>query len=304
MTDVRLEILGSGSAIPTKNRNQAAQILSLHNKSFMIDCGEATQHQMIRHAVSTSRMNHIFISHLHGDHCFGLLGLISTLGMRGRTADLYIHSHSALEPLLRPSLNFFCRDLSFEVKFEPYDHTSASVLYEDRGLVVSTFPLKHSLPSSGFLFKEKEKERHIISDKIKFYNIPIKQIPLIKQGADFITEEGVVIPNSQLTTSPSPSKSYAYCSDTVCLEKIIPFVENVDLLYHEATFLHEHLGRAKATMHSTALQAATLAQMAQVKHLLIGHFSARYDSLLPLLEEAKSVFPNTSIAEDGKFFDF
>lgn len=303
MTDLRLQILGSGSAMPTKSRNQVAQVLSLHNKTFLIDCGEATQVQMVRFAVSTSRLNHIFISHLHGDHCFGLIGLISTLGMRGRTADLYIHSHPALEPLLSPALNFFCRDLPFKVIFQPYDHTSTEVIFEDRSMEVSVFPLKHSLPSSGFLIKEKEKERHIIPEKVKFYQVPVKEIPLIKQGADYITAEGEIIPNNHLTSDPSPSKSFAYCSDTIYDEKILPYIEGVDLLYHEATFLHEHLAKAKSTMHTTALQAATLAQKAHVHRLLIGHFSARYDDLSPLLKEAQSVFPETSIVKDGAIFD-
>ncbi|MBR5972256.1 MAG: ribonuclease Z [Paludibacteraceae bacterium] len=303
MTDTRLQILGSGSAMPTKTRNQVSQVLSLHNKSFMIDCGEATQVQMVRCSVSVSRLNHIFISHLHGDHCFGLVGLISTLGMKSRTADLYIHSHPALEPLLRPLLNFFCRDLSFRVFFEPYSQSSSEILYEDRSLIVSSFPLKHSLPSSGFLFKEKEKERHVLPEKLKFYRVPVKEIAAIKNGADFITDEGIVVPNAHLTTPPSPSISYAYCSDTVYDEKIIPYIEGVTLLYHEATFLHEHLSKAKATMHTTALQAATIAAKANVNRLLIGHFSARYIDTSPLLKEAQSVFPNTSLVEDGAIFD-
>lgn len=269
----------------------------------MIDCGEATQVQMVRCSVSLSRMNHIFISHLHGDHCFGLVGLISTLGMKSRTSDLYIHSHAALEPLIQPLLKFFCRDLPFKVFFEPYTQSSSEILFEDRGIIVSSFPLKHSLPSSGFLFKEKEKERHAIPEKLKFYNVPIKEIAAIKNGADFITSEGVVVPNAQLTTAPSPSFSYAYCSDTVYDEKIIPYIEGVNLLYHEATFLHEHLSKAKATMHTTALQAATIAAKAKVDKLLIGHFSARYTDLNPLLKEAQTVFPNTCLVNDGAIFN-
>ena len=299
MSDFCLQILGSGSAKPTKNRNQTAQYLSLHNKSFLIDCGEATQVQMVQYSISTSRLNHIFISHLHGDHCFGLIGLISSLGLYGRTANLYIHAHPMLEQLLRPALNYFCRDLSYSVFFEPYSHSSTEVIYEDRGLKVSVFPLKHSISSSGFLFCEKEKERHIISEKVKFFNVPVKQIPLIKQGADFVTDEGVTIPNSQLTTDPAPSLSYAYCSDTMYSEKILPFIEGVDLLFHEATFLHSQLAKAEATMHTTALQAAMIAEKAHVKQLMIGHFSARYDDLSPLLKEAQTIFPNTILAKDG-----
>ena len=302
MNDIRLQILGSGSAVPTKQRNQSAQVLTLHNKSFLIDCGEGTQIQMVKHSVPTGRMSHIFISHLHGDHCFGLMGLLSTLGMRGHGGTVVIHSHPKLEQFLRPVLDYFCRDLTFNVEFASFSDLQPEAIYEDKSLTVTTIPLKHSLPSNGFLFREKEKERHIIREKIDFYNVPVREIPRIKQGADFVTAEGIVVPNKYLTVAASPPFSYAYCSDTMYTEKFIPIIEKVDVLYHEATFLHEHLSRATSTMHSTSIQAATIAQKAQVGKLIIGHFSARYEKPDGLLREAQSIFPNTEIAEDGKIF--
>lgn len=304
MNDIRLQILGAGSAMPTKRFFQPAQFFSLRNKSFLIDCGEGTQIQFVRQSVPTGRLSHIFISHLHGDHCFGLLGLLSTLGMRSHGGTIVVHSHPMLETLMRPALDYFCRDLSFPVEFAPFSPSESEVIYEDKSLSVTTIPLKHTLPSAGFLFKEKESERHIIRQKIDFYNIPVKEVPLIKQGADFVTAEGEVIPNKQLTTDPTPSFSYAYCSDTLYTERFLPLIEKVDVLYHEATFLHEHLAKAKATMHTTSLQAAQLAEKAQVGKLIIGHYSARYQDPFPLLEEARSVFPKTSMAEDGKLFNF
>lgn len=303
MENFQLHILGAGSAIPTKQFNQPSQLLSLRDKLFMIDCGEGTQNQIKRFGVGLSRLSHIFISHLHGDHCFGLIGLISTLDMQGRTADLTIHSHEDLKPILLPLLTFFCKGISFKVNFETFNPKENRVIYDDKSLTVETIPLKHKIPTAGFLFREKEKLRHIIREKIDFYNIPIKELPLIKQGADFYSSErGEVIPNSQLTLAPTPSKSYAYCSDTLCSESIIPIIDGVDCLFHETTFLHQHLSRAKSTFHSTAKQVAALAEKASVGKLLIGHYSARYNDVKELLDEAKSTFSNTYLASDGAHF--
>ncbi|MCQ2218713.1 MAG: ribonuclease Z [Paludibacteraceae bacterium] len=304
MENFKLQILGSGSALPTKTHNQPSQVLSLREKSFMIDCGEGTQRQMLASKVKISRLNNIFISHLHGDHCFGLIGLISTLGMFNRTADLYIHSHPSLQGILEPLISTFCNDLTYKVCFEPFSPANSEVIYEDRSLTVASIPLKHKLPTSGFLFSEKERERNIIREKIDFYKIPLSSIPLIKQGADFVTEDGLVVPNAHLTLNPVPPKKYAYCSDTMYIERILPFIDSVDCLYHESTYLHEDLSKAKSTMHSTALQAATLASKANVKQLLLGHFSARYDDFQPFLEEAKSIFPNTHLCQDGDRIEF
>lgn len=303
MENFQLHILGAGSAIPTKQFNQPSQLLSLREKVFMIDCGEGTQNQIRRFGVGLSRLNHIFISHLHGDHCFGLIGLLSTLDMQGRTADLYIHSHEELKELLLPLLSFFCKGMTYKVHFEPFNPKEHAVIYDDKSLLVETIPLKHKIQTSGFLFKEKTKLRHIIRDKIDFYKIPIKDIPLIKEGADYYSpERDEIIPNSQLTTAPSKSKSYAYCSDTLCSESVIPYIEGVDCLFHEATFLHQHLARAKATFHSTAEQVGLLASKASVGKLILGHYSARYSDIQLILNEAKNHFNNTYLASDGLQF--
>lgn len=304
MEKVQLQILGAGSAVPTKKFSHPSQVLSLREKVFMIDCGEGTQHQVRRFGVRVSRLNHIFISHLHGDHCFGLVGLLSTLDTQGRTGDVYIHSHPELEALLRPMIAFFCKGLSFNIYFEPFSPGESEEIYSDRSLSVRSFPLKHSVKASGFLFKEHEKERHIKPELIKYFNVPVAQIPLIKRGADFTTEDGEVIPNYQLTSAPTPPKSYAYCSDTAYTEKFLDHIAGVDCLFHEATFVQKDLPAAKKTMHSTALQAATIAKMAGVKQLIIGHYSARYDDPAELLAEAKSIFEPTDFAADGKLFTF
>ena len=213
---------------------------------------------------------------LHGDHCFGLIGLISTLGILGRTSELIIHAHSDAERVFRPQLDYFCRDLPFNVRFNAISTNQNEMIYEDKALKVSTLPLRHRIPTCGFLFEEKEKERHLIRDMIQFYNIPIRELAKIKQGEDFITSEGLIIPNERLSRPADPVSRYAYCSDTIYQEKLIPLIEGVDLLYHEATFAEDNKARAKETFHSTAVQAATLAQKAQVKKLILGHFSARY----------------------------
>ena len=299
MEKFEIDILGCGSATPTTRHNPSSQIINVRDKLFMIDCGEGTQLQLRRSKLRFGRLNRIFISHLHGDHCFGLIGLISTLGLLGRTGDLIIHSVAGLEEILRPEIDFFCKDHPFQVKIETFDPKKSEIIYDDRSVTVKTIPLKHRVPCAGFLFQEKQKEAHLISDLIKFYNIPIKELDKIKQGADFITEEGNVIPNARLTTPAEPARSYAYCSDTAYDERIIPIVEGVDLLYHEATFANSDTPRAKQTGHSTAQQAAEIAKRANVKKLMLGHFSARYPDNQILLDEAKGIFENTILANEG-----
>lgn len=265
----------------------------------MIDCGEGTQVQVRRSHLKFSRLNHIFISHLHGDHCFGLIGLLSTLGMLERTANLHIHSHPHLQTLLKPWLNYFCNGMPYDVKFEPFDPSKSEMVYEDRSVSVQTIPLKHRLPTCGFLFKEKPLPNHIIRDMIDFYKIPLHLIQRIKNGEDYITSEGKIVPNSVLTTPSASPRSYAYCSDTMYTPDIVPLIEGVDVLYHEATFASSEAARAKQTMHSTATDAATIARQAGVGKLVIGHYSARYDDEQHLLEEAQSIFPNTVAAQEN-----
>ncbi|MDU1891066.1 MAG: ribonuclease Z [Dysgonomonas sp.] len=299
MEKFELNILGCGSATPTTLHNPSSQVLNIRDKLFMIDCGEGTQLQFRRSKLRFGRLNHIFISHLHGDHCFGLIGLISTLALLGRTGDLYIHTVAGLEEVLQVELDFFCRDNPFDVKIETFNPKVSETIYDDRSVSVKTIPLLHRIPCAGFLFQEKQKEAHLIPDKIKFYNIPIKELAKVKQGADFVTEEGKVIPHSHLTKPAEPARSYAYCSDTAYSEKITPLIEGVDLLYHEATFAESDAPRAKETGHSTARQAAQIAKKANVKELMLGHFSARYPDNSILLHEAKEVFPNTVLANEG-----
>jgi ribonuclease Z len=304
MEKFRLQILGCGSALPTRAHNQSSQVLTIRDKMFMIDCGEGTMRQMRSYNVKISRLNHIFISHLHGDHCFGLIGLITTLGLLGRTSDLYIHSHLDLEKILQPLINYFCKGISFSIHFNPFNPNHHSLIYEDNSLKVFSIPLKHKVPTSGFLFIEKEKDLSVKKEMIDIYNIPIKEIQFIKKGADFKTEDGFIIPNKKLTIQPLAPKKYAYCSDTMYSEKIISYIEKIDCLFHEATFMEMHRKRAKETMHSTAIDAATIALKAQVKQLIIGHYSARYDDISGLLSEAQTIFENTSLSDEGRIFEF
>ena len=296
----KLYIVGCGSALPTKDHFPSSQILELRGKRYMIDCGEGTQIRMSQMGLKATRLGHVFISHLHGDHCFGLIGMISTFGMLKRTADLHIHAHPDLERLLAPMLNYFCTDISFNIEFHPIDPSVNQLIFEDRSIEVYTIPLKHRVPACGFLFQEKIGPRHIKRDMIDFYNVPIAKIGKIKLGSDFVADDGEVIPNEKLTAPPTPPFKYAYCSDTAFCESIIPIVEGVDMLYHEATFAESEAVRARQTMHSTARQAAEIAARANVKKLIIGHYSARYENKKILLKEAVEVFENTELAEDMK----
>jgi len=300
----KLIILGAGSALPTRSNFPTSQLLELRDKQYMIDCGEGTQIRMRQMGLKINRLGHIFISHLHGDHCFGLIGLISSFGMLNRTADLYIHGPIGITKLFEYQIAFFCDNLPFKVIFEEFDTRSNAMMFEDRSVTVYSIPLKHRVPCSGFLFNEKARDRHIKREMINFYQVPVAQLNLIKGGADFLTQDGELIPNGCLTTAADKTVSYAYCSDTAYSEKIIPMIKGVDLLYHEATFAESEKVRAKTTMHSTAGQAATIALKAEVGKLLIGHFSARYADQQLLLDEAKSVFSNTLLAQDMCLYEF
>ena len=299
MNKFEINILGCGSALPTTRHYPSSQILNVRDKLFMIDAGEGAQQQFRRMGLKFSRLQHIFISHLHGDHCFGLPGLLSTLSMLGRTGELVIHAYGELEGILRPILDYFCRDMLYQVRINPVSPWKNEIIYEDRSVTVSTIPLKHSAPTCGFLFEEKRTDAHIIRDMIDFYQIPIKEIAGIKAGNDYVTPEGMIIPNDRLTIPSDEPRKYAYCSDTAYSEKIIPIIEGVDLLFHESTFMQADLARAKETAHSSAMQAAEIARKASVKKLLIGHYSARYTVISELLKEAQSIFPDTIAAYEG-----
>ena len=303
MEQFEIHILGCGSALPTTRHNASSQIVKIGNKQFMIDCGEGTQLQLRRRHIHFSFINHIFISHLHGDHCFGLIGLISTFGLLGRTAPLHIYADAMLEKVMKPQLDFYCKDIKYPLFFHSIDASKHSVIFEDNTITVETLPLNHRMPCCGFLFKEKPKRRHLMGDVANFYNIPIYQRQSIKDGADYITPEGVVIPNARLTKDADPSRSYAYCSDTRPCPNICEYLKDVDLLYHEATFAESEKERARITHHSTAKEAAEIAQKAGVKKLLMGHFSSRYESEEQLHNEAREIFPNCTCANEGMIFN-
>ena len=303
MEKFELHILGCGSALPTTRHFPSSQVVNLRDKLFMIDCGEGAQLQLRRSKLKFSRLNHIFISHLHGDHCFGLFGLISTFGLLGRTADLHIYSPEGLEELLSPMLGFFCKGMSYKVFFHTFATKKPELIYDDRSVTVTTIPLKHRVPCSGFLFEEKKTLNHINREMIDFYQIPICEMNRIKNGLDYTTSEGVIIPNNRLTFPSREPRRYAYCSDTSYRPAIIEQIRGVDLLFHEATFAQVDAARAKTTSHSTAGQAAKIAFEADVKQLIIGHFSARYEEELLLLDEATAVFSNTILAKENLCID-
>lgn len=298
MEKFELHILGCGSALPTTRHFPTSQIVNVRDKLFMIDCGEGAQLQFRKSHLKFSRLNHIFISHLHGDHCFGLLGLISTLNLLGRTAELHIHSPKGLETLLTPMLDFFNRQMTYKILFHEFDTKEPMQIYEDRSLTVTTIPLRHRMPCCGFLFAEKRRPNHIIREMVDFYQVPVYELNRIKNGADYVTPEGKTVSNNLLTCPSAPSRSYAYCSDTIYLPSIVEQIKGVDLLFHEATFANEDAPRAKETFHTTAAQAAEIARRAEVKKLLIGHFSARYEDENVLLQEASAIFPDTQLAKE------
>ncbi|HBG58756.1 MAG TPA: ribonuclease Z [Porphyromonadaceae bacterium] len=300
MTKFQVTILGCGSAMPTTLHNPPSQLVDMNEKLFMIDCGEGTQLQMRKFKTRMSKLHSLFISHLHGDHTFGLPGLLSTLSMLGRTGDLNIYAHKEIDFLLNPLLTYLGNHMSFNINIFPLNPDRQEVLLENRSIKVTSFPLRHRIPSNGFLFEEKETPRHINREMIDFYHIPVKQIPDIKKGADFLTPDGSLILNRHLTYPGNPARRYAYCSDTAYAPEIVQYIEKVDLLYHEATFAESEIARAKETYHSTARQAAEIAREAGVKKLVIGHYSSRYSEIGTLLKEAVAVFPDTELAVEGK----
>ena len=299
MEKFEVNILGCGSALPTTRHYSSSQVVNIREKLFMIDCGEGAQLQLRRSKLKFTRLNHIFISHLHGDHCFGLMGLISTFGLLGRTATLHIYAHEDLEKLLAPQLEYFCKGMTYEVAFHSINPNKAEVIYDDRSVSVTTIPLKHRIPTCGFLFQEKQTPNHIIRDMVDFYRVPVFELNRIKNGEDYVTPDGTVVPNHRLTTPSDPPRSYAYCSDTAYLKSIVPQIKGVDLLFHEGTFAQCDAARAKETYHTTAAQAAEIALEAEAKQLVIGHFSARYEDESILLKEAQAVFPNTLLAKEN-----
>ncbi len=299
MEKFEIKILGCGSAKPTLKHNPSAQVVNLRDKLSLIDCGEGTQLQMQRFGVKMMAIRNVFLSHLHGDHCLGLVGLISSFGLFGRTKDVHVYAHGALEHLLQEQLSLFCHNLDFNVVFHAVDTEAHTLIYEDRSMEVWTLPLKHTMPCCGYLFKEKQGPRHILRDMTDAYNIPPTMLGLIRNGQDWTMPDGRVIPNERLTTPPTPTRTYAYCSDTMYNPALIPWIKDVDLLYHEATYPDEWEAKAKARGHSTASQAATIAQKACAKKLMIGHYSSAVKDESILVDEARRIFPNTVAAQEG-----
>ena len=304
MEPFRVHILGCGSALPTTRHFSSMQVVDCRGKLFMIDCGEGAQLQLRRSSLSFERLGHVFISHLHGDHCFGLIGMISTFGLLGRNASLHIHAPGELEPMLKAQLNmFFNYDIGYAVEFHPVDTTRQQVIYEDRSLTVESIPMDHRMPCAGFLFREKPTLPHIRRDMIDLYGIPTSQIMNIKGGQGFTLPDGTTVPHEQLVTAPDKPRSYAYCSDTKYMPRLHERLKGVDTLYHESTYADDKLQSAENYYHSTARQAATVARDAQVGKLLLGHYSARYADEHILLNEAQQVFQNSFLTNEMDVFD-
>lgn len=269
----------------------------------MVDCGEGTQMQLRRSKIRFTKLSAVFISHLHGDHCFGLIGMISTFGLLGRTAKLDVYAPAELESILREQMVMFCRGLEFEVVFHAVDTTQQKIVYEDRSLTIESIPLEHRMPCCGYLFKEKPTLPHIKRDMVDFYHIPVSQINNIKAGADWITEEGERVLNSRLVEPADIPRSYAYCSDTRYIPTLHERIKGVTALYHESTYADDNLVRAEKYYHSTARQAAMVARYAGVGRLILGHYSSRYEDEQVLLDEAQQVFENTCLSDEQLVFE-
>jgi len=303
MTKFSVLILGNASAAPTLLRNNTSQLVNVNEQYFLIDCGEGTQTKLRENKIKLQRLNHIFISHLHGDHYFGLMGLIQTMNLLGKTTPLYIYCPSNIEEIINVHFKFSESAIKFPIFYQHVNCEESEIIFENEKVVVSSIPLTHRIPCAGYIFTEKPKPRKINSIAIEQYEVPKHQIYKLKLGEDYVAADGKIIKNKLLTDDSSPSFSYAFCSDTKYEEKIIDIIKDVTLLYHEATFSEEHSDRAKKTFHSTAIQAAIIANKSNAKKLIIGHFSNRYPDLNILLEEAKTIFGNTEIAIQGKEFN-
>lgn len=301
---MKITILGCYAATPRTFNNPTSQVLEIRDRHFLIDCGEGTQVQLRKKKIKFSKINHIFISHLHGDHCFGLIGVITTFAMLGRETDLHIYGPKGIKEFILTPLKLSGSYTSYNLYFHELEATQSQVIFEDEKVRVSTIPLEHRVYANGYLFEEKPKERKLNREKVQKYSIDRCYYQNIKLGKDITLDDGKVIPNSELTTDPDPPKSYAFCSDTIYKEDIIPIIENVDILYHESTFLEKDEQYTERTMHCTAKQAALIARKANVKNLILGHYSTRYPSIEPFKSEAQEIFDAVYLADDGKEFTY
>ena len=300
---MKLTILGCYAATPRTITNPTSQVLEIKNRMFLIDCGEGTQVQLRKNKIKFSKINQVFISHLHGDHFFGLIGLISTFSLLGRTTDLHIYGPKGIKEIILLQLRLSNSWTNYDLYFHELESEKSEIIFEDEKVVVTTIPLKHRVYTNGFLFQEKIGERKLNMDAVLNHEIESCYYQKIKNGKDITLEDGRIISNSILTFDPIQPKSYAFCSDTVYHEAIVPIIENVDVLYHESTFLESEDALALKTLHSTAKQAARIALKANAKQLILGHYSTRYDSITVFQEEAKTIFPEVLLADDGKTFE-
>ena len=300
---MKLNILGCHSATPLENAHTTSQVLEVKDQLFLIDCGEGTQIQLRQQKIKFSRIKHIFISHLHGDHFYGLVGLVSTFRLLGRTADLHIYGPKGIKEVLTLQLKLANSWTDYNLFFHELEKKESELIFEDDSLKIHTIPLDHRVYTNGFLFEEKPGLRRLDKEKIKNYNSPHYDFQNLKLGKDLVLEDGTVLKNETVTLDPNPIKRYAFCSDTAYNESIAPLIKEVDLLYHEATFLNAHENLAKKTKHSTAEQAAKIAQLAQVNRLVLGHFSSRYREKNNFIAEASPFFDAVELAADGKIFD-
>lgn len=301
---LNITILGANSAIPVGSRNPSSQVVEFNQHLYLVDCGEGTQNQLRRNKVKMQRIKAIFISHLHGDHYFGIFGLLGSMSLLGRTQPLTIVCTKGLQQIIELQMKLSYVSYDFDIVYVNINHKEGHHVYSDDIIEVTTIPLKHRIPTSGFLFKEKPAQRKLKKFAIEEYKIPISFRNSIKNGADFTDAEGNVHPNATITESGPKAWSYAYCSDTKYTESILPLINGVDVLYHEATFLEAEKKRAKQTMHSTTKEAGTIAQKAEVGQLIIGHYSARYKELDAHLKETKGVFKNSKLAVEGKTYSY
>ncbi|MEO6490907.1 MAG: ribonuclease Z [Ferruginibacter sp.] len=295
-----LTILGNNSAVPAFGRNPTAQILQMQEDFFLIDCGEGTQLQMSKYKIRRSKISNIFISHMHGDHYFGLIGLLTSMSLLSRTQDLHLYAPPLLEEILALQLKAANSTLNYKVHFHPL--TDEGMIVNTNKISVECFKVKHRIECWGFLFREIKKPRHIDADRVRSYEIPSTFFDQLQKGSDYINKKGTVIPNEELTTAAAAPRSYAYCADTIYDESLAEKIKHVDVMYHETTYLKDQHIRAAERFHSTTIQAADIAKRAEVKKLLIGHFSSKYDSLEEFLIQAKDIFEDTELALEGACF--
>ncbi|MBT8303995.1 MAG: ribonuclease Z [Bacteroidia bacterium] len=301
---MRINILGCYSATPRTFTNPTSQVLEIKNHLFLIDCGEGTQVQLRRNKIKFSRIKHIFISHLHGDHYFGLAGLISTFRLLSRESELHVYGPKGIKEVITLQMKLADSWTNYPLLFHELTSKESELVFEDEKVEVYTIPLQHRIYANGFLFKEKPGNRKLNIDAINEYKIDKAYFKKLQQGADVVNEEGELVANEEVTYAPSKRKSYAFCSDTAYKEDIVTIIKKVDVLYHEATFLERHEHLAPKTKHSTAKQAAQIAKLADVGTLILGHYSTRYDDIEEFRQEASEIFKKVELADDGKYFEF